>query len=118
MERAALFASVLLAAAPLAPNARVLRCACPSRDVTGDQSPPYFGVEFVTSRVPFPKGDPPCTVTAEIADNEFAFVVPYSHYEVMIDRRSGMVLTRGNRRIWAGNGTCTACEGQLEETPC
>ena len=74
---------------------------------TGDQSAPFFEVNLATSKVSFPKGDPPLTVTVEIADNEFAFIVPYNYYEVKIDRRSGLVLTRSNRRIWAENGTCT-----------
>jgi len=108
MTRAASFCTVLLAAAPLgAAQAQVLSYSCTSRDVTGDQSPPYFEVDLATSKVSFPKGDPPRTVTVEITDNEFAFIVPYNYYEVKIDRRSGLVLSRSNRRIWAENGTCT-----------
>jgi hypothetical protein len=108
MKRVALFAAVVLAAAPVgAARAQVLNYSCTSKDVTGDQSPPYFEVNLATSKVSFPKGDPPRTVIAEITDNEFAFIVPYNYYEVKIDRRSGLVLTRSNRRIWAENGTCT-----------
>lgn len=108
MKRSVLFSMVLLAAASPGPAyAQVLSYSCTSRDVTGDQSPPYFEVDLATSRVSFPKGDPPRTVTAEITDNEFAFIVPYDYYEVKIDRRSGLVLTRSNRRIWAESGTCT-----------
>jgi hypothetical protein len=108
MTRSALLATALLAVAPLqAAYAEVLRYSCTSPDVTGDQSPPYFGVDLVSARVAFPKGDPPRTVMAEITDNEFSFIVPYNYYEAKIDRRSGLVLTRSNRRIWAENGTCT-----------
>jgi hypothetical protein len=108
VKRAALFATVLLAATPFrAAHAQVLSYSCTSRDVTGDRSPADFEVNLATSKVSFPKGDPPRTVTVEITDNEFAFVVPYNYYEVKIDRRSGLVLTRSNRRIWAENGTCT-----------
>ncbi len=107
MMRVALFSTVLLAAVPLgAAHAQVLSYTCTSKDVTGDQSPPYFEVNLATSRVSFPMGSPPRTVTVEISDNEFAFIVPYNYYEVKIDRRSGLVLTRSNRRIWAENGTC------------
>ena len=108
MKRTALFAAVLLVTAPFgAAYAQVLSYSCPFRDVTGDQSPPYFEVNLATSKVSFPKGDPPRSVTVEIAENEFAFIVPYNCYEVKIDRRSGLALTRSNRRIWAENGTCT-----------
>ncbi len=108
MTRASFFATVLLAAAPLGTaHAEVLSYTCTSKDVTGDLSPPYFEVNLATSKVTFPKGDPPRTVTVEITDNEFAFIVPYNYYEVKIDRRSGLVLTRSNKRIWAENGTCT-----------
>lgn len=107
MKGVPLFATVLLAAVPFAVHAQVLKYSCTSQDVTGDQSPPYFEVDLATSKVSFPKGDPPRTVTAEITDNEFAFIVPYNYYEVKIDRRSGLVLTHSNRRIWTENGTCT-----------
>jgi hypothetical protein len=108
MNRAPLLPAILLAVAPFATaHAQVLSYSCTSSDVTGDRSPPYFEVDLAASRVSFPKGDPPRTVTAEITDNEFAFIVPYNYYEVKIDRRSGLVLTRSNRRIWAENGTCT-----------
>ena len=108
MKRAALFSTALLAAAPFgAAHAQVLSYSCTSKDVTGDQSPPYFEVNLATSKVSFPKGDPPRSVTVEITDNEFAFIVPYNYYGAKIDRRSGLVLTRSNRRIWAENGTCT-----------
>lgn len=108
MRRSALLATVLLAAVPFAAaNAEVLTYSCTSKDVTGDQSPPYFEVNLATSKVTFPKGNPPRSVTAEINDGEIAFIVPYNYYEVKIDRRSGLVLTRSNRRIWAENGTCT-----------
>lgn len=108
MKRAALFSTVVLAAAPFgAAQAQVLSYSCTSGDVTGDWSPPCFGVDLATSKVSFPKGDPPRAVTVEITDSEFAFVVPYNYYEAKIDRRSGLVLTRSNRRIWAENGTCT-----------
>jgi hypothetical protein len=85
---------------------QVLAYECSSRDVTGDLSPPYFEVNLATAKVSFPKGNPPRTVAVDIQDNEFAFIVPYNYYEVKIDRRSGLVLTRSNRRIWAENGTC------------
>lgn len=108
MARSTFFAAIWLAAGPLAAaHAQVLSYSCTSKDVTGDQSPPYFEVNLATSKVSFPKGDPPRTVTVEITDNEFAFIVPYNFYEVKIDRRSGLVLTRSNKRIWAENGTCT-----------
>lgn len=108
MKRSALVATALLAAAPLQEvQAQVLSYTCTSPDVTGDGSPPYFEVNLATSKVSFPKGDPPRSVAVEITDNEFAFIVPYNYYEVKIDRRSGLVLTRSNRRIWAENGTCT-----------
>jgi hypothetical protein len=108
MKHSAWFATVLLAIAPLtAAQAEVLIYSCTSKDVTGDESPPYFEVDLAASKVSFPKGNPPRSVTAEITDNEFAFIVPYNYYEVKIDRRSGLVLTRSNRRIWAENGTCT-----------
>lgn len=108
MKRAALFATILLSAAPFgAAHAQVLSYSCTSSDVTGDRSPPYIEVDLAASKVSFPKGDPPRTVTVEITDNELAFIVPYNYYEVKIDRRSGLVLTRSNRRIWAENGTCT-----------
>jgi hypothetical protein len=107
MKRSALFAAVLTAAASLGTaQAQILSYTCTSKDVTGDQSPPYFEVNLATAKVAFPKGNPPRTVTVEITDNEFAFIVPYNYYEVKIDRRSGLVLTRSNRRIWAENGTC------------
>lgn len=80
MKRSALLATALLAAAPLpGAHAQVLRYSCNSPDVTGDGSPPYFEVDLATSRVSFPKGDPPRSVTAEITDNEFAFIVPYNY---------------------------------------
>jgi hypothetical protein len=114
MSRLALPAAVALALAPLQPawgQAQVLIYECTSRDVTGDLSPPYLEVNLSTSKVTFPQGNPPRTVTVEISDNEFAFIVPYNYYEVKIDRRSGLVLTRSNRRIWAENGTCRQVKG-------
>ncbi len=108
MNRSALMMTALLAVAPLQEAcAQVMSYSCTSPEVTGDQSPPYFEINLATGKVSFPKGDPPRTVTAEITDNEFSFIVPYSYYEVKIDRRSGLVLTRSNRRIWAESGTCT-----------
>ncbi len=101
-------ALVLAAVAlPQAARADSIVYSCTSKDVTGDKSPPYFEVDLVGSKLTFPKGDPPRTVPVEITDNEFAFIVPYNYYEVKIDRRTGMVLTRSNKRIWAENGTCT-----------
>ncbi len=103
---------VMLALVPSHPaQAQLLAYECTSRDVTGDLSPPYFEVDVATSKVTFPRGNPPRTVTVEITDNEFAFIVPYNYYEVKIDRRSGLVLTRSNRRIWAENGTCRRVTG-------
>ena len=40
-------------------------------------------------------------------NNALAFSVPCDDDEAKIDRRSGLVLTRSNRRMWAENGTCT-----------
>jgi hypothetical protein len=108
MKRSALLVTALLSVAPLqGVHAQVLSYSCTTSEVTGDQSPPYFEVDLATGKISFPKGDPPRTVTVEITDNEFAFIVPYNYYEVKINRRSGLVLTRSNRRIWAENGTCT-----------
>ena len=106
MSRLATLAAFLASLAPLGGGAQVLAYECTSRDVTGDLSQPYFEVDLKTSKVTFPKGNPPRTVPVEILDNEFAFIVPYNYYEVKIDRRTGLVLTRSNRRIWSENGTC------------
>jgi len=43
----------------------------------------------------------------EITGSAFAFIVPYDHHEVKIDRRFGLV---PKRHVYA-------CEGQLEGTP-
>lgn len=114
MSRFAWPAALVLALVPFQPaqaQGQVQVYECTSADVTGDLSPPYFEVNLATSKVTFPRGNPPRTVTVEISDNEFAFIVPYNYYEVKIDRRSGLVLTRSNRRIWAENGTCRQVKG-------
>ena len=88
---------------------------CASRTPSAVGTTAYFEVNLATSKVSFPKGDPPRSVTVEITDNEFAFIVPYNYYEVKIDCRSGLVLTRSNRRIWAENGTCTPVKANERE---
>lgn len=96
---------------PTASQAEVLKYACTSQDVGGQKTAPYLVVDTESKKVSFPKGEPPQTAPVEVTAGEISYVTPYGFYEVKIDRRSGLVLTRTNKRIWVENGTCTLDKG-------
>lgn len=105
----ALTAALVLA--PLAAHAEILKFRCTSPQVGGQQAEPYFEVDTETKKVSFPRGNPPQSANAEITPGEISYVTPYGYYEVKLDRRSGLVLTRTTKRIWVENGNCTLEKG-------
>ena len=107
---AVLLASMLSLVAGTA-EAEIIKYRCTSPQVGGQQVEPFFEVDLVAKKVFFPKGGPPQSTTAEISAGEISYVTPYGFYEVKVDRRSGLVLTRTTKRIWVENGSCTLDKG-------
>lgn len=101
----------VLAFAPMTVQAEILKYRCTSPQVGGQQAEPYFEVDTETKKVSFPRGTPPQSANAEITPGEISYVTPYGYYEVKVDRRSGLVLTRTTKRIWVENGNCTPDKG-------
>ncbi len=108
-------AAVLLASTawlvPGVAEAQILKFRCTSPQVGGQQAEPFFEVDLVAKKVYFPKGNPPQSTSADITAGEISYVTPYGFYEVKIDRRSGLVLTRTTKRIWVENGSCVQDKG-------
>jgi hypothetical protein len=96
---------------PWAAEAEILKYRCTSPQVGGQLAEPFLEVDLVAKKVYFPKGNPPQTTTADISAGEISYVTPYGFYEVKIDRRSGLVLTRTTKRIWVENGSCAPDKG-------
>ena len=92
--------------APFGAAAEILKYRCTSPAVGGQKVEPELVVDTGTRMVNFPGGKPPQSATAEISPGEISYVTPYGYYEVKIDRRSGLVLTRTTKRIWVENGSC------------
>jgi hypothetical protein len=107
---AVLLASTVLLVSGTA-QAEIIKYRCTSPQVGGQQAEPFFEVDLVAKKVFFPKGNPPQSTTAEISAGEISYVTPYGYYEVKVDRRSGLVLTRTTKRIWVENGSCTLDKG-------
>ncbi len=96
---------------PLAAQADVLKFRCTSAQAGGQQIEPYFEVDTKAEKVFFPKSNPPQNAPVTVTPGEISYVSPYGYYEVKLDRRSGMVLTRTDKRIWVQNGTCQPDKG-------
>ena len=103
---AAATTAIVLSLTPAA-RAEVLKYRCTSPQVGGQQVEPYLEVDTEALKVSFPRSNPPQKATVELTAGEVSYVTPYGYYEVKIDRRSGMVLTRTTKRIWVENGTCS-----------
>lgn len=100
-----------MAVTPLAARAEVLKFRCTSPQTGGQQTESYFEVDAKAGKVFFPKSNPPQEAPVTVTPGEISYVSPYGYYEVKLDRRSGMVLTRTNKRIWVQNGTCQPDKG-------
>ena len=97
--------------APLVAQAEVLKFRCTSPQTGGQQTESYFEVDTKAEKVFFPRSNPPQDAPVTVTPGEISYVSPYGYYEVKLDRRSGMVLTRTNKRIWVQNGTCQPDKG-------
>lgn len=102
-----LMLAIAVGLVPLGAHAEILKFRCTSPQVGGQQVEPFLEVDTETKKVSFPKGNPPQSANVEVSVGEISYVTPYGYYEVKIDRRSGLVLTRTTKRIWVENGSCT-----------